>query len=413
MKSTKNQENQLTLERRVIGAMIREGADIASLVSFLRPDDFIHKPHREIVANIFSMHRSGEYIDITTVAEKIEKPSILAECEPASYSTAQLQAHAELLKDKANRRNLLEDLDTYSKALGEGAETAEVIEQLQQRLFDLSTQEDGRERFLYQATVEDFQKSQGISLGFHDLNWLKIDRGDMVVVGGRPSMGKTALCLKVAINVALSKIPVLVYSLEMSFRQIVQRLSSMNQKVPLVEIRNGGHERDEFEKTLSAPIIVDDCGSLTTEQLRSRARKAIQRHKVGLVVIDYMQLMSSHEEMGEYERITEISKGIKRTAKDLNVPIIVACQLNRVLEAKGEDKRPSMAHLRGSGAIEQDADVIIFPYRPHVYDKKKHGSTEAEIIIAKNRNGSTGDVSVVWLDQFALFESMIPEGGNQ
>lgn len=227
-------------------------------------------------------------------------------------------------------------------------------------------------------------------------------------------MGKTALCLKIALNVAKKGTPVLIYSLEMSFKQIVHRVASMDFKCPLIDIRNGKTTREDFRKTLETPILIDDSGTLTPTQLRTRTRTAIQKHNIGLVVIDYLQMMTTTNQMGEYERITEISGGIKSVAKDLNIPIITACQLNRMLEDKAtSSKKPTMAHLRGSGAIEQDADIVIFPYRPHVYEKGKHGDSEAEIIIGKNRNGQTHDgVPVVWLKDFALFESLKPEADN-
>lgn len=400
-----------TIEQDCIGAMVCDGADISGVMEFINPNDFNEEKNRKIVQLIFDMHLNGELVDWSTVAEKSKERSYISGCISRIESPAMLFSYAKIIREKSVRRILSSKLKSCEKELNEGADPSIVIEQLQEELFQLDRNKASSMRWLREATEDDFAQAAGVSSGFADLNWLKLERGAMIVVGGRPSMGKTALCLKIALNVAKSTVPVLVYSLEMSFTQVVHRVASMDFKCKLVDIRDGKTKREDFAKTLETPILVDDSGTLTPAQLRSRTRAAIQKHNIGLVVIDYLQMMSTNNQLGEYERITEISGGIKSVAKDLNIPIIVACQLNRLLEDKGvNSKKPTMAHLRGSGAIEQDADVVLFPYRPHVYEKGKHGDSEAEIIVGKNRNGQTSDgVHVVWLKDFALFESLKSE----
>lgn len=401
----------LKIEQDVIGAMFCTNADVAGALEIIKPEDFSVKKNREIVQAVCDSQSETEQIDFVVIGAKTGERQYILECMDRVETGIHLLTYAKLLRERSLRRILIAELNEYSKNLKDGSDPTEIIEQLQQRLFDLDKHQGSTMRWLNEATEEDFKDSAGISTGFADLDWLKLERGALTIIGGRPSMGKTALCLKIALNVAKTGVPVLIYSLEMSFKQIVHRVASMDFKCPLIDIRNGKTSREDFKKTLDTPILIDDSGTLTPTQLRTRTRTAIQKHNIGLVVIDYLQMMSTSSQMGEYERITEISGGIKSVAKDLNVPIITACQLNRMLEDKGvNSKKPTMAHLRGSGAIEQDADVVIFPYRPHVYEKGKHGDSEAEIVVGKNRNGQTHDgIPVVWLKDFALFESLKPE----
>lgn len=399
------------IEQDVIGAMLCDNADIENALVIINENDFSDEVNKSIFRLISEACIAGREIDFVEVAEKVGNRAYVIGCMEKVETGTRLRAYATLLREKSLRRNLIADLNHFASRLNEGAEPGQILDELQQKLFDMERKDSASMRWLKEATEDDFKNSAGVSTGFKDLNWLKLERGALTIVGGRPSMGKTALCLKIALNVAKSKVPVLIYSMEMSFKQIVHRIASMDFKCKLIDIREGRTTRRDFERTLETPILVDDSGTLTPAQLRTRTRTAIQRHNVGLVVIDYLQMMSTTTQMGEYERITEISSGIKSVAKDLNIPIIAACQLNRMLEDKGvNSKKPTMAHLRGSGAIEQDADVVIFPYRPHVYEKGKHGESEAEIIIGKNRNGQTHDgVSVVWLKDYALFESLNPD----
>lgn len=399
------------IEQDVIGAMFCDNANVAGAFEIISVDDFTDVKHKRIVEAVFQAFTDGEEIDFVTVGEKTQQRSYIVGCMEHVETGTRLLNYAKALREKSLRRLLVTELNQYVAKLKEGEDPANVLDSLQQKLFDLDRSQSSTMRWIKEATEDDFKNSAGISTGFADLQWLKLERGALTIVGGRPSMGKTALCLKIALNVAKTKIPVLIFSMEMSFKQIVHRVASMDFKCKLIDIRNGKTTREDFKKTLENPILVDDSGTITPAQLRTRTRTAIQKHGVGLVVIDYLQMMSSATQLGEYEKITEISGGIKSVAKDLDIPIIAACQLNRMLEDKGvNSKKPTMAHLRGSGAIEQDADVVIFPYRPHVYEKGKHGDSEAEIIVGKNRNGQTDDgVKVVWLKDYALFESLNPD----
>jgi replicative DNA helicase len=271
-----------------------------------------------------------------------------------------------------------------------------------------------------------FQKKQavtGLPTGFIELDKLTsgLQPSDLIIVAGRPSMGKTAFCLNIAQNAALAdgaSLPVCIFSMEMSKEQLVMRLLSSESEVEFSKLRTGTLSSAEWPKLAQAadtlyraPIFIDDSPSLAVLDLRARARRLKKEHGLALIVIDYLQLMRGRSITGGDRReqeISEISRFLKALAKELNIPVIAISQLNRMVEQR-DNKRPRLADLRESGAIEQDADVIIFIYRDEVYNQDSDLKGVAEIIIGKQRNGPTGEVQVTFLDKFTAFRNMYRE----
>jgi len=432
------------LEEAVLGALMLEKSPLNDVIDIIhRPDIFYKDAHKKIYEAIQELFSASESIDILTVTQKLRAngeienvggPYYISQLTNRVASAAHAEAHARILVQKF----ILREMIRISGKIIQNAydETTDVFNLLDEAESELFAVAEGNIRKDYESMASLLFKAQneienamlkedgvnGIATGFTDLD--KITSGwqksDMIVVAARPGMGKTAFVLSMARNVAVDyQHPVAVFSLEMSSIQLVNRLISGEAEIPAEDIRRGNFSKKEFEqffertKQLSeAPIYIDDTPALSIFELRAKCRRLKQQHNIQLIIIDYLQLMSSGGKSGNREQeISNISRSIKEIAKELDVPIIALSQLSRSVETRGGDKRPMLSDLRDSGAIEQDADIVSFIYRPEYYQLTEWPdgtpcTSQAEIIVAKHRNGSLKDIRLKFLGKYAKFTNL-------
>ena len=430
----------LEAEQSVLGGLLldnRRWDDITELVS---PEDFYSRHHRSIFTAIRELYENEYPVDVVTASEWLQKSGKLEEIGGLAYlgflakntpSTANLVSYARIVHERSLLRKLIAGAnDIASKAYHpEGSSPNEVLDFAEQRIFDL-TQNNRRQEggfvpikgLLTEAVdrIEELYHSDealtGVSSGFKDLDNMTsgLQRADLIIVAGRPSMGKTSLAMNMAENVAVgSKLPVAVFSMEMPGQQLALRMIASLGRINAHKVRNGKLGGEDWPRLTSAvgllseaPIFIDDTPALSPLDLRSRARRLIREHgELGLIVIDYLQLMQAAESQENRAiEVSNITRSLKVLAKELHVPVIVLSQLNRSLEQR-PNKRPVMSDLRESGAIEQDADVILFIYRDEVYNEDTQDKGVAEIIIGKQRNGPTGTARLTFLGEYTRFEN--------
>jgi replicative DNA helicase len=432
------------LEEAVLGALMLEKSPLNDVIDIIhRPEIFYKDAHKKIYEAIQELFSSSESIDILTVTQKLRANGALEKVGGAFYisqltnrvaSAAHAEAHARILVQKFILREMIRiSGKVIQNAYDETTDVFTLLDETESELFAVA---EGNIRKDYESMASLLFKAQneiesamlkedgvnGVGTGFSELD--KITSGwqksDMVVVAARPGMGKTAFVLSMARNVAVDfQHPVAIFSLEMSSIQLVNRLISGEAEIPAEDIRRGNFSKTEFEqffertKALSeAPIFIDDTPALSIFELRAKCRRLKQQHDVQLIIIDYLQLMSSGGKGGNREQeISNISRSIKEIAKELDVPIIALSQLSRSVETRGGDKRPMLSDLRDSGAIEQDADIVCFIYRPEYYQLTEWPdgnpcNGQAEIIVAKHRNGSLKDIRLKFVGKYAKFSNL-------
>lgn len=432
------------LEEAVLGALMLEKSPLNDVIDIIhRPEIFYKDAHKKIYEAIQELFSSSESIDILTVTQKLRANGDLEKVGGAFYisqltnrvaSAAHAEAHARILVQKFILREMIRiSGKVIQNAYDETTDVFTLLDETESELFAVA---EGNIRKDYESMASLLFKAQneienamlkedgvnGVGTGFSELDKITSgwQRSDMVVVAARPGMGKTAFVLSMARNVAVDfQHPVAIFSLEMSSIQLVNRLISGEAEIPAEDIRRGNFSKTEFEqffertKALSeAPIFIDDTPALSIFELRAKCRRLKQQHNVQLIIIDYLQLMSSGGKGGNREQeISNISRSIKEIAKELDVPIIALSQLSRSVETRGGDKRPMLSDLRDSGAIEQDADIVCFIYRPEYYQLTEWAdgtpcNGQAEIIVAKHRNGSLKDVRLKFVGKYAKFSNL-------
>jgi len=440
----------LDFERSVLGAMLIDRNAVTDIIDILSIDTFFDQRHASIYKAIRDLFGSSQQIDILTVSQQLRKNGEF-ELVGASYltsltlkvaSTTDIERHAGVILEKYLLRSLIRSCyDIVNDAYDETQEPLSVLEKAGDRLFNISENllnksVDSIANVLQAAITEIEIASQnkdgisGVPSGFFELD--KITAGwqpsDMIVIAARPAMGKTAFVLSMARNAAVDHgMGVVIFSLEMSSVQLVKRLIAGETKINAERIRKGEisaedltmiHER--ASKLKKASLHIDDTPGLSVFDLRAKCRRLKMKHNIDMVIIDYLQLMSAGAAKGGFNReqeISTISRSIKGIAKELNVPIIALSQLSRSVEARGGDKKPILSDLRESGAIEQDADIVSFIYRPEYYGLTTDENGESqegigEIIIAKHRNGSLGTIRLQFVSEFARFENIHYSGGQ-
>ena len=434
----------LEAEQSLLGGLLLDNRRWDEVSDEVGRVDFYNQSHRLIFDAVRALHGKNEPADVITVSEWLEQNGNLEEAGGLAYvgnlasntpSTANILNYARIVRERSILRSLISAANEISDTAytPEGKTPREVLDHAEKLVFDIS-EHDGRRRQGFTAIqelltrsvdrIEELYESKetvtGMPTGFTDLDDMTagLQRGDLVVVAGRPSMGKTAFAMNVAEFVALEKeLPVAVFSMEMPGEQLAMRLLSSIGRINSNKVRTGRLGDDDWPRLTSAaglldkaPIFVDDTAGLNPLDLSSRARRLSREHNdLGLVVVDYLQLMQSME--NNENRATEISnitRALKMLAKELNVPVMVLSQLNRSLEQR-PNKRPIMSDLRESGAIEQDADVIFFVYRDEVYNEESEQKGRAEIIIGKQRNGPIGMVPLTFLGEFTRFENFVSQ----
>ena len=431
------------LEEAVLGALLLE-KDAYSIVSdILKPECFYEKSHELIYTAVRDLAMRQEPVDMMTVVEQLKRmgsldlvggPVYISELTNKVASTAHLEFHARIIAQKYLARELIRFSATVQdKAFDETVDVDDLMQEAEGSLFEISQRNVKKDVMQINPVIKDALKMleraanqeggmSGLRSGFDGLD--KITSGwqnsDLVIIAARPAMGKTAFVLSMAKNMAVNyNIPVALFSLEMSNVQLVNRLIVNVCEIPGEKIKSGRLENYEWEQLdfkikelYGAPIYVDDTPSLSVFELRTKARRLVREHNIQCIIIDYLQLMNaSGMNFGSREQeVSTISRSLKGLAKELNIPIIALSQLNRGVEARQgiEGKRPQLADLRESGAIEQDADMVCFIHRPEyykIYEDEKGNSLVglAEIIIAKHRNGAVGDVRLRFKSEFAKF----------
>lgn len=442
-------------EQALLGGLLLDNSAYETISNMVVADDFCRRDHRVIFEHIISLIQRGRPADVITVYESTKNAGqedevggfvYLNELVDNTPSAANIHRYAEIIRDKSVLRQLVTLGDKIStKALmPEGMEPREILEQAERDVLSINDKNArGRRGFqdmshlvqeVSQRITELYQNQSasdvtGIATGYPNLDKVTagLQRGDLIIVAGRPSMGKTTLAMNIAENIGVHmEVPVAVFSMEMGADQLAQRLISGVGRIDAQTLRKGRLTDEDWEnftkaitKLEKSPIYIDDTPGLTVSELASRARRLhSQVGQLGVIVVDYIQLMSGSARASNENRsteISEISRGLKGLAKELNVPVIVLSQLNRSVDSR-TDRRPVMSDLRESGAIEQDADIIMFIYRDVVYNKETPNPNQAEIIIAKQRNGPIGTLRMTFLGGTTRFEACADEGfftGNE
>jgi len=423
-------------EQSVLGAILLENEILASAVEMLAPEDFYKDSHKKIFLAMLDLYKKNEPIDLITLTEQLSRKEQIEEIGGASYlshivnlvpTSANIKYHSKIVKEKSLLRNLIRTTtEIITMSYDESIEINELLDVAETKIFSLSEKTIRGSFVRIDNVVKDtielvdklYNKKElitGLPSGFTDLDMQTtgFHPGDLVVVGARPGMGKTSFCLNIATYVGIEvKVPVALFSLEMSKELIVLRMICSEAEVDSKSVRSGYHTKEDYRKLVNAagrlaeaPIFIDDSFN-TVLEMRAKARRLKAEHGLGLIIVDYLQLMRGEGSYIAREQvISDISRSFKALAKDLKVPIIVISQLNRSCEQRGDNKRPIIADLRESGAIEQDADTILFLYRGDYYKAKDAEEGIAELDIAKQRNGPTGMINVTFLDKFTKFKN--------
>lgn len=423
-------------EQSILGAILIDNDALPKALEIIDPEDFYKHSHRKIFNAMTELFDRSEPIDLITLTDYLRKKDELEEVGNISYlsslinltpTSANIKYHSKIVREKSLLRGLLRSANEISgKVYEDNLDAEDLVDFAERTIFQIS---DKRIKTSF-VTLRDVIKGSfemiehlydkkdtvtGIPSGFRDLDDLTtgFQRGDLIIVGGRPSMGKTAFALNIAQYVGLElKEPIAIFSLEMAKEQLAFRMLCSEAMVNSNSIRKGFIKKEDWHKLTSAasnltgaPIFIDDSSSITVLELRAKARRLKIEHGLSLIIVDYLQLMRGK---GSFERreqeISDISRSLKALAKELNVPLIAVSQLNRSVEQRRPPK-PILADLRESGAIEQDADVILFLYRDEIYNKDARKGI-AEIIIAKQRNGPTGSVNLAFVSNCTRFMNM-------
>jgi replicative DNA helicase len=429
----------LEAEESVLGGILIENDAMNSVLDILIPEDFYKEANRKIFHCAINLFEKSEPVDLITLTNELSKNNILEEVGGATYlaslvdkvpTAANIQNYARIVREKSILRDIIRaSTDIISESYNEGEDIEDFLDRTEKIIFGISERMGRSALYPIRTVIKDsfktierlYEKKEmiaGLPTGFKDID--KITSGlqpsDLIVVAGRPSMGKTSFCLNIASHVALKmKTAVAVFSLEMSKEQLVTRMLCSESKVDSSLLRGGAgeiKEEDWYRLTRAAgelseaPIFIDDSPQITTLEMRAKARRLKMSQNLGLVMVDYLQLMQNRGKYESREReISDISRSLKALAKELNVPVIALSQLNRGVESRN-DKRPQMSDLRESGAIEQDADLIAFIYRDELYNKDTEEKGIAEIIVAKHRNGPTGVAKLAFIAPFTKFENL-------
>ena len=435
------------LEEAVLGALMLEKDAFSIISDIIKTESFYEDTHQSIFGAIHNLAMQQKPVDVLTVVEELKRRGELEQVGGAVYvaeltdkvaSAAHVEYHARIISQKYLARQLISfSSDVVKQAFDEMVDIDDLMQETESRLFEISQRNVKKDVIQINPVIKEALANleiaanredgiSGLQSGFKKLDEITSgwQNSDLIIIAARPAMGKTALVLSMAKNMAVNfKFPIGVFSLEMSNVQLVNRLIVNVCQIQGEKIKSGRLDDHEWERLDSkikelydAPIYVDDTPSLSIFELRTKARRLVREHGVKIIVIDYLQLMNaSGMNYGSREQeVSMISRSLKGLAKELNIPIIALSQLNRGVETRqGEGKRPQLADLRESGAIEQDADIVCFIHRPEYYKitEDEHGSTIglAEIIISKHRNGPTGIVRMKFENEYALFKDEEPQ----
>jgi len=430
----------LEAEQSVIGGILLDNQSLNSVLEILDAEDFYSEAHRKIFTAIVELYDKNEPSDLITLSNILKSKNQLDQAGGVTYlssladnvpSAANISHYSKIVKEKAILRRLISTAtEILNKSYNTGADIGTVLDEAEHAIFEISENKIRPAFSPFKELIKDSVKTieklyerkelvTGVPTGYEKIDDLTsgLQKSDLIIIAGRPSMGKTAFALNIAQYAALeANIPVAIFSLEMSKEQLALRMLSSEARVDSQRIRRGFLGEADWPRLITAAgrlseaqIFIDDSSAITALEMKAKARRLKSEVDLGLIILDYLQLMRSggYKETSREQEISEISRSLKALAKELNVPVIALSQLNRKLEDR-TNKRPQMADLRDSGAIEQDADLIAFIYRDEVYDKSEENPEKgmAEIIIGKQRNGPTGMVKLAFQDKFARFENL-------
>ena len=427
-------------EQSVIGSMIMSRDAIVEASEIITGADFYQQQYGIVFEAMIELHDEGKAVDLITLQERLKEKDLPPEISSMEFvrdllsavpTSANVKYYAEIVAEKSMLRKLIKTTEEITNACYLGKEkTQDILEVTEKKIFDL-VQNRGSEEFVpirqvVLNAIEKIEKASrsqgsvtGIPTGFIDLDYKMsgFQPSDLILVAARPSMGKTAFVLNIAQYMAFhNDVTAAIFSLEMSKEQLVNRLLALESKVDSQNIRTGNLEDEEWAKLIEGAniigksnLIIDDKPGISISELRSKCRKYKMEHNLGVIFIDYLQLMTgSGRSESRQQEISDISRSLKGLARELNVPVIALSQLSRAVEQRPEH-RPMLSDLRESGAIEQDADVVMFIYRDDYYNKDTELKNVAEIIIAKQRNGSIGTVNLTWLPNYTKFANYLKQ----
>ncbi len=429
-------------EQSILGAILIENTALYKAIELIGINDFYKEAHKKIFLSMIELNEKNEAIDLVTLTEYLRKRNELDSVGGATYlsllantvpTAANIKYHSKIVYEKALLRNLI---NTATEIVSCGYENSRDIEELldyaENAIFSISEKKIKPSFSAIKDIIKDSfetierlsekkERVTGIPTGFYDLDMLTsgFQPSDLIIVAGRPSMGKTAFCLCIAQHAGIEKgQPVAIFSLEMAKEQLVIRMLCAEARVDSHKLRSGFLAKSDWPRLTTAagrlseaPIFIDDAAGTSVLEMKAKARRLKAEHGLSLIIVDYLQLMSGRGERRRggpdtrEQEISEISRSLKALAKELSVPVIALSQLNRAVESR-QDKRPLLADLRESGAIEQDADVILFIYRDEVYKQTEENKGVAEIIIGKQRNGPVGVIKMAFIDKYTRFENL-------
>lgn len=439
------------LEEAVLGALMLEKDAIINVGDLLKPESFYKEAHQKIYKAIVSLSQEEQPVDILTVTEALKKQGDLDMVGGAVYiaqltnrvaSASHIDFHAKIIAQKYIQRELIRvTSDIQSQAFDDSTDVADLLDKAQQEVFDIAEgnikKESAHIRPIADEVINQILEAgkrpdglSGVPSGFTALDRITSgwQKSDLIIIAARPSMGKTAFVLSMTRNMAVThKAPIAVFSLEMGGDQLVKRMISSETELGSEKLRNGRLEPYEWEQLhtkikdlIEAPIYVDDTPGLSIYELRAKCRRLKAKHDIGCVIIDYLQLMTAGSDMrgNREQEVSLISRQLKIIAKELNIPVIALSQLNRGVEQRtGDAKKPMLSDLRESGAIEQDADMVLFIHRPERYGIEFDADGNslkgiADIIIAKHRNGAVGEIQLRFKNSLAQFQDLEDENSS-
>ena len=424
-------------EQSVIGSMIMDGEAIVTAMEILVPGDFYGRQYGILFEAVTELFADAKPVDLVTLRDKLKEKDVpqelysiefLADLVRVVPTSANVRYYAQIVKDKSVLRNLIKVTEGISNECYLDKEKLDdILAGAEKNVFDIVQRRCSSDfvniRDIVIQSLDNIEAASrnkgavtGIATGFYDLDYKTagLQPSDLVLLAARPSMGKTAFVLNIAEHIAVkNKITTAIFSLEMSKTQLVNRILSMNSRVDAQVLRTGNLEDSDWANLMESAriigesgLIIDDTPGISITELRSKCRKFKLEQNLGLVIIDYLQLMSaSGRSESRQQEISEISRSLKALAREINCPVVALSQLSRAVE-KRDDKRPMLSDLRESGAIEQDADVVMFIYRDEYYNKESPEAGITEIIIAKQRNGPTGTVKLGWQAEYTKFVNL-------
>ncbi len=430
--------NSIEAEQSVIGAMIMDKDAVVAASEILLPEDFYHGQYGVLFEAMVELLNAGQPIDVVTLQNRLREKAVPPEVSSLEYvgdliasvpTSANIKHYANIVKEKSTLRKLIRVNEEIENECYAGNETLDtVLADTEKKIFDLLQSKGGGDFVPIKqvvmnalAKIEQASKMKGnvtgIATGFTDLDYRTagLQPSDFILIAARPSMGKTAFALNIAQYVAFrSNLCTAIFSLEMSKEQLVNRLFALESRVDAQTLRTGNLADSDWEKLVEGAgiigrsnLIIDDTPGISITELRSKCRKYKLEHDLKLIIIDYLQLMSGGKKNSDsrQQEISDISRALKSLARELNVPVIALSQLSRAVEQR-PDHRPMLSDLRESGAIEQDADVVMFIYRDDYYNKDTELKNVSEIIVAKQRNGPIGTINLAWLPQYTKFANL-------